>query len=213
MARFFVICLLALALPCTALADPKQVKPDRKAVTALLDEFVPDAVVQKNLQRAWELTAGDARTTSHADWLKGNTSVQTYPAKGSHFPGWTVNYSYPGDVGFDLLLQPANASVGAWSFRGEAKKIDGAWKIVSWYTVATFAPAGKTQTVLGPNDLGPGNASSSAAGSDKGRLPPWVLAVPLLGVGGLALIACGFGGVHWLRKRSRVREIERSLAR
>jgi len=212
-ARLLPIVLLVLLVPATALAaEQKQVKPDRAAVTALLDQFVPDVVAQKDLRHGWDLVAGYERTTSHAEWLKGNTSVQSYPAKGSHFPGWLVNYSYPGDVGFDLLLQPTNPKLGAWSFRAEAKRIDGRWRIVSWYPVATFAPAGRTETVLGPNDLGPANAAVHA-GDSGSRLPAWVLATPLLGLGGLAVGGAIVGGTRWARRRARIRAIEETLAR
>jgi hypothetical protein len=212
-ARLLPIVLLVLLVPATALAaEQKQVKPDRAAVTALLDQFVPDVVAQKDLRHGWDLVAGYERTTSHAEWLKGNTSVQSYPAKGSHFPGWLVNYSYPGDVGFDLLLQPTNPKLGAWSFRAEAKRIGGRWRIVSWYPVATFAPAGRTETVLGPNDLGPANAAVQA-GDSGSRLPAWVLATPLLGLGGLAVGGAIVGGTRWARRRARIRAIEETLAR
>jgi len=212
-ARLLPIVLLVLLVPATALAaEQKQVKPDRAAVTALLDQFVPDVVAQKDLRHGWDLVAGYERTTSHAEWLKGNTSVQSYPAKGSHFPGWLVNYSYPGDVGFDLLLQPTNPKLGAWSFRAEARRIGGRWRIVSWYPVATFAPAGRTETVLGPNDLGPANAAVHA-GDSGSRLPAWVLATPLLGLGGLAVGGAIVGGTRWARRRARIRAIEETLAR
>src|SRR3954462_13960973 len=117
--RLLLALALALALPAAALAapppgkpappgtarlgDPPTVKPDRAGIDRLLDEFIPAAVAQKDLQRGWELSAGPARTVSHAEWMKGNTSVQKYPAKGTKFRGWTVNYSYPGDIGFDIL--------------------------------------------------------------------------------------------------------------
>src|SRR5256885_4504872 len=167
--RVLVAILLALTLPAAAAAKPRTVKPDRAAIDRLLDEFIPAAVAQKNLQRGWELSAGPARTVSHPEWMKGNTSIQKYPAKGPKFRGWTVNYSYPGDIGFDILLQPSTASLGAWSFRAEAQKIHGRWKITTWYPVATFAPPGRTQTVLGPNDLGAADSASAGSGSDHGR--------------------------------------------
>src|SRR5689334_15951140 len=107
-ARFAFAALVALALagPAAAAQEPKHVKPDRPAIDRLLDEFIPAVVEQKDLKRGWQLVAGVARTTSYRAWLKGNTSVQTFPAKGTTFHGWIVNYSYPGDVGFDILLQP-----------------------------------------------------------------------------------------------------------
>src|SRR5207245_902464 len=80
--------------------------------------------------------------------------------------------------GFDILLQPTKPSLGAWSFRVEAQKIRGQWRITTWYPVATFAPPGRTQTVVGPNDLGPGN-SAARASVDRGRLGAGVLALPV----------------------------------
>jgi hypothetical protein len=205
--------LLALVVTPQALAanEPKHVKPERAAITALLDEFIPDVVAQKDLKRGWQLVDGVAKTVPYEEWIKGNTSVQTYPAKGTHFPGWIVGYSYPGDVGFDILLQPTKKSLGAWSFRAEAQKINGRWKITTWYPVATYAPPGQTQTVLGPNDLGSSDGAASAT-VPNGRLPPWVLLVP---VGFLAAIALGgltYGVVRWARQRGRVRELRDSLA-
>src|SRR3954466_5101153 len=120
--RVLLVIVLALALPAGAAAQPRTVKPDRAAINRLLDEFIPAAVAQKDLQRGWELSAGVARTVSHAEWMKGNTSGQKYPAKGTKFRGWPGNYFYPGDIGFDILLQPSPASLGAWSFRAEAQK-------------------------------------------------------------------------------------------
>jgi len=205
--------LLALSVAPQALAakEPKHVKPDRAAITALLDEFIPDVVAQKDLKRGWQLVDGVAKTVPYRQWIKGNTSVQAYPAKGTHFPGWIVGYSYPGDVGFDILLQPTKKSLGAWSFRAEAQKIHGRWKITTWYPVATYAPAGQTQTVLGPNDLGSSDGAASASVSN-GRLAPWVLLLPVGFLGAIALGGIGYGIVRWARQRGRVRELRDSLA-
>jgi hypothetical protein len=211
--RLLIAVVVALVLPAAAAAQPRTVKPDRAAINRLLDEFIPAAVAQKNLQRGWELSAGVARTVSHREWMRGNTSVQKYPAKGTKFRGWLVNYSYPGDVGFDILLQPTTRSLGAWSFRAEAQKIHGTWRITTWYPVATFAPPGQTQTVLGPNDLGAANSAAAGSGTDHGRLGAWVLALPIAALAAIALGAAAFVGTRWLRQRKRVREIQRALVR
>jgi hypothetical protein len=211
--RLVLVTLLALMLPVAAPgAGQRTVKPDRAAINKLLDEFIPAAVAQKDLQRGWELSAGVARTVSHDEWMKGNTSVQKYPAKGTTFHGWTVNYSYPGDIGFDILLQPTTKSLGAWSFRAEAEKIGGQWRITTWYPVATYAPSGQTQTVVGPADFGAANGSATP-GTDKARLEPWVLALPFAFLGALVLGGLTVGGSRALKRRSRIREIERTLAR
>jgi hypothetical protein len=209
-AALIAVTAAALGLPAGAAADPKQVKPDRAAIDKLLDAFIPAVVEQKDLRRGWNMVAGVERTTSYRDWLKGNTSVQTYPARGKQFHGFVVNYSYPGDIGFDILLQPTKESIGAWSFRAEAQKIEGRWRITTWYPVATFAPPNRVQTVLGPNDLGASNSSSTAAGSS--RLGSWVLLLPVLFVGGVAVGGLAIALTRWTRSRARIRELQRDLA-
>jgi hypothetical protein len=69
------------------------------------------------------------------------------------------------------------------------------------------------QTVLGPNDLGAANSASSGSGSGHGRPGVWVLALPIAFIGAIALLAVGIAGSRALKRRARVREIERSLAR
>jgi len=193
--------LLALTFVPSALADSKRVKPaDRAAINKLLDEFIPAVVEQKDLKHGWDLVAGVEKTVTYKEWLKGDTSVQTYPATGATFHGWLVNYSSPGDVGFDILLQPTNRKLGAWSFRAEAQKIGGKWRITTWYPVAEFAPAGQTQLVDGPNDFGAADSAATASAL-KGREPAWVLVVPLAFLVGAALVALSIGGARWARRR------------
>lgn len=202
--------LLALAVVPNAAADQKQVKPDRAAINRLLDQFIPAVVEKKDLKNGWNLVGGVARVVSYKQWIAGNTSVEAFPAKGTTFHGWLLNYSYPNDVGFDILLQPTDPKRGAWSFRAEAQKLGGRWRITTWYPVAEYAAPGQPGRVNGPADLGAGGAASADAG--ESRLGAWVLAVP--GAVLLALVAgtLAFVGVRWRRQRRRVREIERLLA-
>jgi hypothetical protein len=210
MAGKLAVIVLALVLVPSALGDPPTVKPDRPAINRLLDQFVPAVVEQKDLKRGWQLAGGVSRAVPYRQWLAGNTSVQTYPAKGTRFHGWILNYSYPGDVGFDILLQSRNPKQGAWSFRAEAQKLGGKWKITSWYPVAEFAPPGQASKVNGPADLGAGAGASAATG--QSRLPAWVLAAPAAVVGALLIGVLSFAGVRGWRRRQRVRAIEQLLA-
>jgi hypothetical protein len=205
---------LALAAPAASTAadgTPRHVKADRAAIGALLDKFIPDVVAGKNLKEGWTLVGGAARTVSYRDWIRGDTSIQHYPAKGRRFHGFVVSYSYPGDVGFDILVQPTKKTIGAWSFRAEAQKIGGLWKITTWYPVAEFAPVGKVQLVDGPNDFGAADSAATAS-AQKGREPPWVLLIPVALILGLLLVGGSVGGARWARRRGRVRAIERRLA-
>jgi len=204
------VLLVVLALPALSGAAQRQVPPDRPAINALLDRFVPDVVVGKNLKAGWALAGGYARAVSYRDWLRGDTPVQHYPAKGATFHGWRANYSYPNEVGFDILLQPTTNKVGAWSIRAEARKLQGKWRITTWYVVAQFAPRGHMAAVVGPNDFGPGSAPSLHA--IKSRVPPWVLILPLVALGVLGLLGGAYASMRWVRRRSRVRAIERELS-
>jgi hypothetical protein len=210
MASRLAVIFLVLAVTPSALGAPRTVKPDRPAINRLLDEFIPAVVEQKDLRQGWPLVAGIARVVPYRRFVAGDTSVQSYPAKGTTFHGWILNYSYPGDVGFDILLQSRNPKQGAWSFRAEARKLGGRWRITTWYPVAEYAPPGQTQTVNGPADLGAAAAGSAAAG--ESRLSPWVLAAPVGGIGLLLVGALGFTGVRWWKRRQRVRAIEQLLA-
>src|SRR3954451_20732564 len=71
MARLlFAAVALGLALPAVARAAPRQTKPDRPPIEALLDAFVPAVVEQKNLKAGWNMVAGPARATSYREWMK-----------------------------------------------------------------------------------------------------------------------------------------------
>ena len=204
------VLLVALALPAAGVAAQRQTPPDRAAINALLDRFVPDVVVGRNLKAGWPLVAGYARDVTYRDWLRGNTPIQRYPARGTTFHGWKANYSYPNEVGFDIILQPSTNKVGPWSFRAEAHKLGGKWRITTWYVVAQFAPHGKRAAVIGPNDFGPSNGPGLSA--VKSRVPPWVLILPLVALGVLGVVGATFATLRWLRRRSRVRAIERDLS-
>lgn len=197
MKRLLLVALVALC--AVAPARAARIAPaDRAAVNALLDRFVPDVLAGHDLQAGKALVGGYVTVGT----------VQRYPAKAQNLHGWLLDYAQKGDVGFDLLLQPARKSLGPWSFRGEAKKVNGTWKIVDWYPVAEFQPPGKAARVNGPNDLSP-SARGGLLGSSS---HVWYLWIIPSAAGALLLGAAAWGIQHWLRQRSRVRAIERTLA-
>ncbi|HLM34565.1 MAG TPA: hypothetical protein VK278_02185 [Gaiellaceae bacterium] len=192
-----------------AYAEPPTVPAPRTEINALLDRFIPAVIARKDLAAGWALVAPEIRG-SRADWRRGVTPFQEFPARDRTFRGWQVNYSYPGDVGFDVFLAPKNPDKQvAMAFRGEAKQIDGAWKIVVFYPQATFQPVKKKAFVWADTDLQP-QAVGSAAGS--GRLGAAWLLVPVA-LFGVALVGgLGFALARAARRRGRRREIERELA-
>jgi hypothetical protein len=198
MRRVLLVALVGFAAATPAHAAARISPANRAAVNALLDRFVP-AVVEGHDLRAGKQLVGGYVTVG---------TVQRYPAKPQNLHGWLLNYAQKDDVGFDLLLQPATKSLGPWSFRGEAKKVHGTWKIVDWYPVAEFQPVGKAARVDGPNDFSPA-ARGGLTGSSNHL---WYLWIVPSAVGALLLGLLAWGVQHRLRQRSRVRAIERTLA-
>jgi hypothetical protein len=194
--------------PVQSTGEPRTVKPPRTELNALLDAFVPAVIAGRDLTKGWDLVTPDNHG-SRADWMRGETPFQRYGARIEQYHGWTVNYSYPGDVGFDLFVAPQDPKNISMAFRGEAKKVGGKWKIAVFYPQATFQPAGKRAAVFADTDLQPQAASGAAA---SGRLSATWLLLPG-GILALALVAgISFGLVRGLRRRARVKQIERELA-
>lgn len=196
------------AQPARGYGEPKTVPPPRKELNALLDAFIPAVIARKDLAAGWDLVTADARGR-RSEWLRGTTPFQTFAARAEPYHGWTVNYSYPGDIGFDIFLAPKDPRDVSMAFRGEAKKEGGAWKIAVFYPQATFQPAGKRSFVWADTDLQPQAVGGGASGSRLSAA--WLLlpagVVGLLLVGGVALAV-----VRGLRRRARVKQIERELA-
>jgi hypothetical protein len=192
--------------PAQVVRVPKTVPPPRRELNALLDAFVADVVAGRNLAAGWELVTPDARG-SRADFLHGTTPFMHYAARRGTYHGWQLNYSYRGDVGFDVFVPPANPKAVSYAFRGEAKLVGGKWRIAVFYPQASFQPAGKTQLVYSEQDMKP----NTAAQPGSGRLSPLVLLMPAAAVGAILLGALAFVGTRAVRRRARVREIEREL--
>jgi hypothetical protein len=189
-------------------AEPPTVPVPRAAINSLLDRFIPAVIERKNLAAGWNLVTPQARG-SRAEWQQGTTPFQTFPARDKTFRGWQVNYSYAGDVGFDIFLAPTDPKHVSMTFRGEAKKIGGSWKIAVFYPQATFQPVGKRAAVWADTDLQPqavGNAAKT------GRLGAAWLLFPAGLLGAALLGGLGFAAFRMTRRRARVREIERRLA-
>jgi hypothetical protein len=196
------------AQPARAYGEPKTVPAPRKELNALLDAFIPAVIARKDLAGGWNLVTADARG-SRAEWMRGTTPFQNFQARAERYHGWTVNYSYPGDVGFDIFLAPKDPRDISIAFRGEAKKERGAWKIAVFYPQATFQPAGKKAFVWADTDLQPQAVGGSA---NEGRLSAAWLLFPA-GIFAAALVGgVGFAVVRGLRRRARVKRIERELA-
>lgn len=167
---------------------------DRKAITATLDAFVKTAVARRNVAASYELATPELRGgRTRAEWATGNIPVFPYVARGRHFGGWRLKYSYHDDAGLDVLLHPrAGSKLGPVSFAVELKRLHGRWLVDSFVPTAVFSPPGSRPNITAAPDFGP----QLAGGSGEGRFSRLWLIVPaaLLGLAFLIPIALALVG-------------------
>ena len=180
--------------PAQLVRTPKRVpleERDRRAINRLLARFVPAAVDRRDPGAAWRLTTAEMRGGApRAEWEGGDLPVLPYPVLGRRFDQWHLVYSYPGEVGIELILRPRpRARVGPIAFSVDFKRTRGRWLVDSFVPSATYAPEGDTARVVAVPDVTPAQAAPSR--THEPRLERvWVLVpVALLLLPVLALLA------------------------
>ena len=189
------------ALAALLFAGPAQAKlspTDRVAINRTIDAFVATAVRRHDVARSYDLVTSQlSGGMTRAQWAKGDIPVYPYPARGTSWHGWWLDYALKNEVAFELVLQPQpGRKLDPISFSASVKRIHGHWLVDSFYPAATFL--GSQHRVLGPRDFAPPTLVSNAGNSRLGAV--WIL-VPI-GFGSLALIAVlVFFGVSFARGR------------
>ena len=137
-------------------ATPKIPADDLKQIRTLLRAWIPDVIARRDPIAAYGLaTAALRSTTTRAQWRSGDLPVQPYPADPHRF-GIRPIVVAPGDVIFDLMLQPrkgSNAGVSVYST--EVQLVGGRWMVASMYPTAQFASPDSQRAITAAPDLGP----------------------------------------------------------
>src|SRR5438477_12146329 len=104
---------LTVAGPSAA-AKPVRLAPsDRAAINATLDIFVNHAVKRRDVAASYDVVTPALRGgMSREAWSRGAIPVYPYPAKGSQFHGWTIQYRSSEELAIELLLSPRASSEG-----------------------------------------------------------------------------------------------------
>jgi hypothetical protein len=194
-----VTALLAAALLLVPPANAARLsRADRAAIDRTIDAFVATAVRHRNVAAAYDLVTPAFRGgMTRAEWAKGDIPVYPYPARGTSWHGWTVDYVLKNDVAFELVLQPRRGSkADPISFSGEVKKRGGRWLVDSFYPAAIYVT--KESRVIGPRDFAPGGVANDAGES---RLGPIWFAVPAAIGGLIVLVPIAFALRGWYHRR------------
>jgi hypothetical protein len=175
---------------------------ERDAINRTLDQFVNTAVKRHDVDAAWNLVTPELRAgISRSDWDKGNVPVIPYPARGTTFHDWTVDFASPKEVDLELMI--GKSKTDSIQFSGTMKKVHGRWLVDSLNPNATFSGGG---TVVGTHDF----TAPSGAGDSTGvtKLGSSWIAIPAMLFGGAILCALGFFAFIWLRNRRAYRRAE-----
>jgi hypothetical protein len=186
----------AIALPSASSAAPSPAS--KRAVSALLDAFIPAAVERHNPLRALPLVTPAFRAgVTRKQWAHGDLPAMPYQATGKHFP-WTLTYSSPREIGVTVLLHPApSEKLGAVSFNVVFKQQGKRWLLDSFIPAASFAPEHARPSILAQTDFLPGGAPEQRSA----RLDQKWLLVPGGFFALIVLVPLAILAVQWRRNR------------
>jgi hypothetical protein len=181
---------LLLAVPPVAIAAPPSLSPqDRQQIGVLIDRFIKDAVLRRDLPDAWSLLGPSlSGGTTKKAWDAGTgVTVENYPARGTDFRNaWSGEVVRPGDVVLSLMLHPTagHPDIPQTAFKAEVVKTGGGWIVNTFYPAATFSAGGNVQ---GPADFG-AQASGKTIGEGKARIRAIWFAIGISIVGAVVVL-------------------------
>lgn len=195
-AAFLAFAAFIFAAPASARLTPA----DRAAINRTLDAFVRTAVRRENVAASYDLVTPDLRGgETRRQWVTGDIPVYPFPARGTSWHGWTLDYALKNEVAFELVLQPRRGSKeDPISFSASMKRIHGRWLVDSFYPAAIYVT--KEHRVIGPRDFGPAPVSPSGGESTLGAA--WI-AVPAAVGALIVLVPLGFLVFNAVRQRRR----------
>ncbi len=178
---------------------------DRRAIAQTLDQFVPAAVRREKPGAAYDLVTPAMRQgMTRAQWASGQIPVYPYPARGTHFGGWSFVESYRNAVSFDLYLQPqpGQSDLGPIVAGVGLKRVHGRWLVDSFYPKQSFPPV---EPAPAKATAKPASGSTSAPGATKGRLGALWFVLPGVLIGLFLAVLLAFVVAGWRRNRRAVR--------
>jgi hypothetical protein len=197
-----VIAVLALLLAAPAGAA-RISAADRAEINQTLDAFVNSAIKRRNVAASYNLVTPNMRYgVTRADWNTGDLPVYPFPARGTRFHNWTVDFVKPNHIGIELMLASRGRSDDSIQYFGEVKKLHGRWLVDSFSPSATFGGG----SVAGPHDYAA--SAGGGGGGDNGGMAhigsDWI-ALPVGILGGSLLLLLGWLGYVFVRNKRRER--------
>lgn len=212
----------ALAVAGSAAAQPRLAPSDRAAIDKTLDVFVNHAVKRHHPELAYDVVTPTLKGgMTRAQWSHGDIGVYPYPARGTRFHQWTIQYRTSEEISIELILSPTarfQGKLGQILFNVYLHPAHGRWLVDEFMPGATFAPIGKPAVVQAARDF-TGNPSAQTYNRGKiggKRVNPTRISsrYALIPFAVIVLLFAGLGAwglVGWVRHRRVAAAYERGL--
>jgi hypothetical protein len=167
----------------------------RREINATLNRCVPAAVLRTDTMTAYDLSTPALRSgASREEWERGEIPV--FPASvRPPYTGWNLNYSIQNNVNVELMLRTTKQEkeVSAFSYNVDLKRVDGAWRVESFYPVAQFRRTSLENgtKVVASYDFVPlqyDGAGRSGREDEKRLFTLALFSIPALGLGLVLLV-------------------------
>jgi hypothetical protein len=184
---------------------------DRAAISNLIDRFVKDVVLRRNLAEGWTLAGPELRGgTSRKAWISGTgVTVAPFPARGDKFTNsWTGQLISPNAAQLSVILIPrAGSGYNQTAASVDVRRLAGHWIVNAFYFNAVFR-SGKKQgscglpscAISGPNDFGAAGGSEVQVNQPRvGAHWIWIV----MAVVGTLVVAIPLGFFARMKRRER----------
>jgi hypothetical protein len=192
-----LLLLVAAPAPASAASMPAST---HRAISKLIDSFVKDVILRRNLAAGWALVGPDMRGgTTRKAWDRGTgVTAQAFPAEGTDFSNsWDGKLDSPGKAEITVNLRSAGKNAEVIAAPTVVLKEHGRWVVDIFYIAGIFRTgsghkgscAHANCAVTGINDFGPGSSAPAFGLLPRDRaLWFWVA---LGGVGGVLFATLG----------------------
>lgn len=219
MRRFCIAILVvlgALVVAAPALAAPHLSKSQSREVSTLVNRFVNDLVLRRDIADGWTISGPEERgAITRKQWMSGRQlPVQQLDVVNDPRTAWYATWKTRDAIGLVISLKTGHGAKGMmYDQRAMLEKWHGRWVVDGFYTDGVFrygrghsgSCVSSKCKVTGPADYAPSSGGGVAAA--KPRIGGhWGLLV-LLGLAGLpVLVMVGMGLVaHTRNRRARAR--------
>jgi hypothetical protein len=212
MRRLALVAIVLLSSIAVPAAEARTASPARRQIGELVDRFVKDVVLRRNLAQGWTLAGPELRGGTTRDaWISGSgVTVEAFPAVGNDFRhAWTGSFLSPTRAELTVTLHSRGKDAQVVEAQAVVLERHGRWVVDTFYPAGIFrlgrGHSGSCGSagcaVSGPNDFAPQAAAGASTGLPSRDAARWLWIV-LGSVGGL-VAAAGAGVVLYVRVRDR----------